>query len=165
MRYLFGNGLKYPDTLQIGTKLYLVQQPFICNNKNDNGNIVQVLIPVGFITDYGSIPQILWSLFDPMGDNAAIFVDHDFLYQGRIFKRATSDWNLLEGLEDGDNSWLYRNMIYSHVRMYGYVLAWRKHTAESIKEARDLQLKTHLELCDPNNQYGIIYKDGLYQYA
>ena len=42
------------------------------------------------------------------------------------------------------------------------ILTWRKHTSESIGKARNLQCKTHLELCDPDNKLGIVYKNGIY---
>lgn len=162
MKYLFTDDLKFPDTLQIGKRLWRVQKPFICENIDNDGKKVQVLIPVGFDTDYGSIPQIFWNLFDPIGNNAATFINHDFVYQGEIFKRLVCDQNLLEGFKfDGDN-WIYRYSAYRAVRMCGWNV-WRQHTDESINHARHLLFETQKILIDPNNDYGIVYENGIYR--
>lgn len=161
-RYLFTGDLKFPDTLQIKERLWRVQQPFICENIDDFGKKVQTLIPVGLETDYGSIPRIFWNLADPIGNNAATFINHDFVFQGEIFKISTCDWNLLEGLAYDGANWLYRNSIYSAVRACGWNV-WRKHTKESVTYARHLLFETQKILMNPSNEYGIIYKNGIYR--
>ena len=46
---------------------------------------VKVIVPIGFTTDFASIPRGLWNLFPPVGgkyDKAAVL--HDWLYQNPV---------------------------------------------------------------------------------
>lgn len=42
---------------------------------------VKVIIPKGFITDFASVPKILWNLLPPTGSYGKAAVVHDYLYQ------------------------------------------------------------------------------------
>jgi hypothetical protein len=56
-------------------------------------------IPVGFITDFASIPQIFWSLLPPTGLYGKAAVVHDFLYQSAgLVSKAIADRVLLEAM-------------------------------------------------------------------
>ena len=39
-----------------------------------------IVIPVGFVTNFASIPKILWSILPPIGKYTSISILHDYLY-------------------------------------------------------------------------------------
>ena len=104
-------------------------------------------VPVGFITDFASIPRILWVLLPPTGPYGKAAVIHDWLYQGgkvvseypitdkdggAIYIRQTH--YMLAGRRDADAvlweamgvlgvNWLTKFVIYCGVRLGGR-FAW-----------------------------------------
>lgn len=65
-----------------GQSRWRVLEPFVYEiGELDSGSRIE--IPVGFVTDFASIPRGLWNLFPPIGgryDKAAVL--HDYLYHG-----------------------------------------------------------------------------------
>lgn len=47
--------------------------------------------PDGFVTDFASVPRILWSLLPPTGDYGPAAVIHDFLVRKGVIKRSNAD--------------------------------------------------------------------------
>jgi hypothetical protein len=93
-----------------------------------------IWIEPGFYTDFASIPQILWNIYPPFGDDwIKAAVAHDGIYAAERFKRSTCDWVFLEALQDNGANWFDRNVFYTSVRSGGWNV-WRKHT-EATKEA------------------------------
>ena len=93
--------------------------------------------PIGFVTDFGSIPRLLWWVrgLNPTGKLRRAYVIHDKLYQAPVIRTATSartctreeaDQVLLEASEVLGANWIQRRMIYRGVRMGGWV-AWNAH--------------------------------------
>lgn len=75
-------------------------------NADQDRNLPQVKVPVGFVTDFASIPRAFWSLLRPDGDYAYAAVIHDYLYWtqplsrkqcDQIFKLAMLDFKVGEG--------------------------------------------------------------------
>ena len=96
-----------------------------------------IMIPVGFITDFASVPRILWSIFPPYDPfYGAPAVLHDYLYTllGIIpgypirFTRAESDALFLEAMSlQGTEEW--RSLcLYHGVRLGGW-MKWRRQTS------------------------------------
>jgi hypothetical protein len=62
-----------------------------------------VRVPVGFVTDFASIPRVLWALLPPTGPYGKAAVIHDMLYQHpecltpRV-TREQADYTLCEGM-------------------------------------------------------------------
>ena len=88
-------------------------------------------IPVGMVTDFASIPRILWNILPPAeGPYAKAAVVHDFLYahKGKIYgqklDRGTCDRILLEAMEVSRTGWMQRHSIYRAVRMFGWAV-WK----------------------------------------
>ena len=52
---------------------------------------ITVQVPVGFATDYASIPRALWSFLPPTGTYAAAAVIHDWLYWTQTTTREEAD--------------------------------------------------------------------------
>ena len=90
----------------------------------------EVCVPVGFRTDLASIPRGLWNVLPKVGkwDKAAVV--HDALYfygripiQGRAVTKAEADAVLREAMTLDGVGWWARFVIYSGVRLGGFV-AW-----------------------------------------
>lgn len=74
-------------------------------------------VPVGFITDFASIPQACLSMFGEVAQRPAVI--HDFLYSTTPVPRDMADKVLLEAMELTGVPWLKRKMIYAGVRVGG----------------------------------------------
>lgn len=101
-----------------------------------------VMAGTGFVTDFGSIPRILWVFpsFHPNGRFRRAYVIHDKLYRDpviltrspegvagvRICHRDEADAILLEAVDVLGANWLARRVIYRGVRLGGWH-AWSKH--------------------------------------
>lgn len=78
-----------------------------------------IVVPVGFVTDFASVPRILWDVYPPWGTYGWAAVIHDFLYTTQLFDRENSDYFLLEAMgASGVDEWT-RGSIYDAVRSCG----------------------------------------------
>jgi hypothetical protein len=89
-----------------------------------------VTVPVGFVTDFASIPQILWSVLSPVGGYDEAAVVHDYLYTIAITDRGTADKVLNEAMQVLEVEGWKRKAIYAGVRLGGWH-AWRLHRKAS----------------------------------
>lgn len=83
----------------------------------------RILVQKGFITDFASIPRLLWGLVGGPADGRyrKIAVFHDKLYRTpRLATRAQADAVLLEGMTFCRCSWHQRWAIYLGVRIGGW---------------------------------------------
>jgi len=86
-------------------------------------------VPVGFVTDFASIPKICRLLIPKLGRYTKASVIHDALYQDAIsdwtFTRALADQCFREGMKElGVIAWKRWAMWFA-VRLVGWAL-WRK---------------------------------------
>lgn len=82
----------------------------------------RIMIPKGFITDFASIPRVLWSAVGgpAEGKYRKAAVVHDFLYRTPgLATRPQADAVLLEAMKFLGCSWWQRTVIYSGVRVGG----------------------------------------------
>ncbi len=105
----------------------------------------RVVIPEGFITDFASIPRVLWPVLPPTGKYGKAAVVHDALYTNRTVtmmwadpestltaryvNRGQADHILLEAMQVLGVSWLTRSTVYAGVRSGGWH-SWNKHRQE-----------------------------------
>ncbi len=96
-----------------------------------------IVVPVGFITDFASVPRLFWWLVSPWGKYGKAAIVHDFLYQkhGYYFDGSTigtwvpvdrwqADHEFLLGMVAlGAAPWR-RKLMYWGVRLFGW-LAWK----------------------------------------
>lgn len=80
------------------TNKWKVVNPYIWEIRN--WIVREIIVPEWFITDFWSIPRILWSIFNPTEYHSYIL--HDYLYRVCILNRSLSDkamqiWLLSEG--------------------------------------------------------------------
>ena len=59
-----------------------------------------VQVPVGFVTDFASIPQVFWSLLPPDGTYTYAAIIHDYLYWEQPVSKAEADEILRLAMED-----------------------------------------------------------------
>ncbi len=78
-----------------------------------------IKVPVGFITDFASVPRIpgLYWWFGGRANRPATI--HDFLYANHIYDRRTADQIFLEALKADGYNLITSNMMYAAVRLFG----------------------------------------------
>jgi len=89
----------------------------------------QVLVPLGFETDFASVPRVLWSVLPPWGRYSPAAVVHDWLYFNRqnIFaKRKCADKVFYWLMKKFRVPWWKRRVMYLGVRIGGGA-AWRRY--------------------------------------
>ncbi len=92
-----------------------------------------ITVPANFITDFASIPRILWSIIGaPYGRYGKAALLHDLLYrvrdlfgEGMPHTRRFADRVFLVGMVDLNVKPWRRTLMYWGVRCFGW-LAWRK---------------------------------------
>lgn len=92
----------------------------------------KIEVPVGFLTDLGSVPRIFWNIIPPIGKPLRGYVLHDWLYSCQMFTRAKSDGVLLEAMGVAGVSWPKRWTIYLAVRAGGWI-SWNAHKRDNGK--------------------------------
>ncbi len=83
------------------------------------GGAKEIHVPVGFETDFASIPRGLWNLFPPTGSYGKAAVIHDFLYRMWGTSRKDADKIFLEAMEVLGVGYLTRHALYRAVRVFG----------------------------------------------
>ena len=82
-----------------------------------------VTVPVGFVTDFASIPRVFWSALRPDGDYGYAAIIHDYLYWEQPVARETADEILRFAMQDFHVKPATITVIYEGVRLGGSV-AW-----------------------------------------
>jgi hypothetical protein len=118
-----------------------------------------VHVPAGFITDFASIPRVLWSFIPPTGFYGKAAVIHDFLYingniNGMVIPQKYADDVLNEGMVVLASAWILehgrtepgqpyiprgelktlieREIIYKGVRIGGWA-TWKRYRSKELK--------------------------------
>ena len=101
---------------------------YILDWENKEDRVIRV--PVGFLTDFASIPKILWNLLPPTGTYGKAAVIHDYLYKnggrvpcpncvGDVYTRKQCDGIFYDAMGVlGTPEWK-RKVMYRAVRMFG----------------------------------------------
>lgn len=80
-------------TKKINTDEFIVSTPFFWYLDYEEKNKNYVIVPAGFVTDFGSIPRLLWFWMSPTKYTAYIL--HDWLYfQKEYFKNQYEIWEV-----------------------------------------------------------------------
>ena len=80
-----------------------------------------VIVPGGFVTDFASVPRLLWPLCPPHGYSKKAAVVHDFLYTQDDCARVIADAVFLTALRDCGVPWWRRSLMYAAVRCFGWL--------------------------------------------
>lgn len=99
--------------------IYFLREPIKWSPDQGQESLNSVSVPVGFVTDFASIPRIFWSLLPPDGIYAYAAIIHDYLYWQQITKREDADLIFKHVMEDFKVSTVMVEIIYSAVRLGG----------------------------------------------
>jgi hypothetical protein len=101
---------------------WFLQSPLIYEDSASN----TVTVPVNFVTDFASIPRILWSLLPKWDGYGLPSVVHDYLYWERKGRtRRNVDQLMLSAMKDQHVEAFRRCLIYTALRLFGGC-AWSK---------------------------------------
>jgi hypothetical protein len=82
-------------------------------------------VPVGFLTDFASVPRPFWWLFPTWGRYGNAAVIHDFCYWQQEIDRRRSDQIFLEAMRVLGVGPITRTLLFSAVRVFGGIPWWR----------------------------------------
>lgn len=90
-----------------------------------------ITVPVGFITDFASIPRLFWSLIGaPTGKYGKAAVIHDYLYYtcglNTQYTRAKCDYIFYEAMQVLGIPFWKRWLMYHSVKMFAWI-PWKKY--------------------------------------
>ena len=83
-----------------------------------------VHVPTGFITDFASVPWVLWAWLPSWGKYGKAAVVHDYLYQTSQRSRKEADDIFYEAMLVGGTKRWKAKLMYYGVRFFAW-LAWR----------------------------------------
>lgn len=89
-----------------------------------NKDMHYIIVPKGFCTDFGSVPQLFQGIISPVGNASKAYVLHDFLCvlarEGRL-SRANADRIFKAALKQVNVKPLMIEILYKAVRLYAFV--------------------------------------------
>lgn len=89
---------------------------------NENNKQEGVVVTEGFVTDFASVPRLMWAALPPTGLYTKAAVMHDFLYQNGFkmgFDRKFCDDMFLEAMKALGVGLIARTSMYWGVRVFG----------------------------------------------
>jgi hypothetical protein len=89
----------------------------------------EIEIPAGFVTDYASVPQSLWSLYSPHDQYSRAAVVHDYLYWSQVCTREQADNLFMIAMKESAVDARTRSAVYNGVALGGG-FAWAKNQRE-----------------------------------
>lgn len=79
-----------------------------------------ICVPAGFVTDFASVPRLLWAIFPPHGKWAKAAIVHDFLYtKPHTRSKEECDLIFLEAMSVLGVPVVTRKLMYWAVRFFG----------------------------------------------
>lgn len=107
----------------IGDRKWEVHSPLTYSFKH-NDEQVAVTVPVGYKTDFASVPRLFWIVFPPDGKYTKAAVIHDYLCDNpRKFtsNRKETDHVFLKAMLETGVSHFKAMILFSAVRLYGII--------------------------------------------
>lgn len=93
-------------------EVYMRPFEYVANNG------FKISVPIGFKTDFASVPRLFRGVISTTGQFNGAAVVHDFCCESKIVSRKRADRIFLEAMKALDVSWLKRRAMYSGVRAY-----------------------------------------------
>lgn len=78
-----------------------------------------ITVPVGYETDFASVPQVLWNILPPVGSYTVAAVVHDYLYSTHIFTKEKSDSVFYELMRLAGTKKTWAKLMYYAVKLFG----------------------------------------------
>lgn len=101
-------------------KTFRLLEPFTYYMEGDSDNTITV--PVGFETDFASVPRVFTPLVERMGRHSKAAVVHDYLYsQPDMLTRKECDKVFLEAMKVSGVNVRLRWSMYFAVRLFGWL--------------------------------------------
>jgi hypothetical protein len=126
-------------------KTWVIRSPFEFKGKLEVDPKVKfvVNVPVGFETDFASVPRVLWWIFSPWDDYGNAAVIHDWLYwdQNKNLTRKESDDIFLEGMKQLNVASYKQFCLYHAVRLFGWLAWWRN---GQLKQQGDIRVNDQI---------------------
>jgi Protein of unknown function (DUF1353) len=98
---------------------YYLLRPISWSPNPGQTDVSRVDVPVGFVTDFASIPRIFWSLLRPDGDYTYPAIVHDYLYWTQERSKEEADLVFKLAMEDFKIEPLKAGSIYRAVKQFG----------------------------------------------
>jgi hypothetical protein len=107
--------------------IYFLTKPIAWVPNPDQTQHQRVSVPVGFVTDFASIPRVFWSILRPDGEYTYPAIVHDFMYWTQDRARDEADEIFRFGMQDFRIDPITVTTIYEAVRLGGGP-AWNGNT-------------------------------------
>lgn len=98
-------------------------------------------VPMGFVTDFASVPRVFWSIFPPDGNYAYAAVLHDWLYWEQDRPKEDADRIFRSAMDDLTITDVKANLLYQAVNRFG-ITAWNRNA--EIKKAGEKRVLSKL---------------------
>jgi hypothetical protein len=112
--------------------IYFLTKPIAWVPNSDQTQYQAVRVPVGFVTDFTSVPRAFWSFLRPDGEYTYPAIVHDYMYWMQDQPRNVADEILRLGMQDFRIDPLTISTIYQAVRIGGGS-AWEANTASKAR--------------------------------
>jgi hypothetical protein len=123
-------------------KNWIVKQPTTYRVGVSNDSVV---IPIGFVTDFASIPPALQSIIQQNGPYQLPALVHDFLYWDQTCTRRQADQLLMLAMIEHKVKPIHRTAIYNAVRAAGQ-FAWEGNASERSQHLLRVIPSDHLKI-------------------
>jgi len=120
---------------------YFLLKPITWKPNPGQESYAPVTVPVGFVTDFTSIPRVFWSALRPDGLYTYPAIVHDYLYWEQTVPREAADLIFKFGMEDFRVATPTIAAVYNAVKTFGG-LAWQSNA--KLKAAGEKRLLTKL---------------------
>lgn len=103
---------------KINSRLWKIEREFIYFiGKEDSDEFV--VVPIGFTTDFASVPRLFWTILPPDGTYTQAAVLHDYLYHTQQYSRKRSDEIFYEAMGILKVPRWKKWIMYKCVRLFG----------------------------------------------
>ena len=121
-----------------------------------------ITVPVGFVTDLASTPQMLWSAgLTPAGQYSRAAIIHDYLYWSQNCTRDQSDRLLLIAMKESNVGTIQEDLIYAAVHAAGGK-AWDNNKKEKTAGLPRILPAANRNPNDPNMIWSV-YRSQLFK--
>jgi len=114
----------------VGHNLWKVHEPFEYHVGCYPSNEI-IKVPVGFVTNFASVPRIFWPFIYPVDTHAKSAVIHDFCYYTSYHSKKHSDFIFKEALTVLQIEPWKIFVMYWSVRLFGHC-AWNRHKKRNL---------------------------------
>ncbi len=124
----------------------------------DVGNVGSgdtVKVKTGFMTDFASIPRLLWIFLPCWGKYGNAAVIHDWLYWAQKRSRKEADGIMLEGMKVLKVPCWQKYPIYMAVRLFGQ-MAWKRNQWDRDAGFKRVLISYRLKTGDESNRPSLI---------